>query len=742
MDYVSEYNIDEDKEEVSLTNCDRENIHIPSAIQSHGILWEINLNGQVIRISQNVEKILGWKVEEVFFHSIVEFFKDEDWSKEFQTKLQSHFSLTKINPVKILFKKSDQSVIELDTVFYANPQSIVMEAEISESIIDPIEDNQTATVLKIFDSIHSVKNISTLHDYIAKHIREITDYDRVMVYKFDNNWNGEVVGEAKKPELAPFLGLNYPASDIPLQARKLYTRNLIRIIPNVNYEPVPIISHPIMGNTILDQSDSVLRAVSPMHIEYLKNMGVTSTLTISILLNGKLWGLIACHHYSERYITLSKRYTCRMLVHFFALQIGSLTKQEMDSNLLFKARIQNKLIDQMGEDQDFINGLVNGAYTILDFMDCDGAAIVLGDRIELLGETPDKFWINLLTKEIDLFDIHKPFFSTSSLTQINSKWEIIRPLASGVLIVQVPSTIQFSIIWFRKEHIYTKVWSGDPHKPKERQDVIADIHPRKSFEAWEEEVKNSSRPWKVLEIQAALELRNAIAGRVINRTNEISKLFAELDLVRKNEERAINALHEKEVLIKEVHHRVKNNLQIIISLLSLQSHHTKDPTIINALQESQNRIKSMSIVHELLYMNENLSLININNYVQALLYNLRESQKGSYTNITMLNEIGDFLISVDMAIPCGLIINELVTNSYKYAFQNVRSPVLKITFKDSEQNYILEVKDNGVGYPANMTFDNFTSLGLLLVQSLSRQIGAKLDFYNENGAVTLISIPK
>lgn len=720
----------QDNNDLNLHGCDREPIHIPSAIQSHGFLLEISEKQEVYHCSNNIKDFLGFEPKEIFMMG-VQILAPDLLSKinSFPGLLYEPSGILKSNPFQ--FQHKNGAKISFDTIISKSRNGYQVECERSDGM-DNIE-NISSNLLTSIMNARGEGELGYFLTKISDQIRTTTGYERVMIYRFDDKWNGEVVAESKKDELHPFLGQNFPSSDIPAQARQLYLSNLIRLIPDVNYQPASLVKNSILkDNTILDQSYSVLRSVSPIHIEYLQNMGVQGTLTVSILIQGKLWGLLACHQYSSiKYLSFGVRNSILLLMQFTSLKIESFLTQKRDEAALKYANIQNILLEQMASASNFLNGLAKDKVTLLDFIESTGAAVLLGDDVLTLGETPDLETIQTLTSAFEKNLDSNRMFVSNCLSQIDPAWEKWKDVASGLLMVQIRSTTNVNILWFRKERPYSIVWGGDPNKAVSLDGNNPErLHPRKSFEAWYEEVKLTSLPWLDVEIQAAIGLKHAIKGTILKKYNEISSLFSEMDLIRFREEKATTSLREKEILLKEIHHRVKNNMQIIVALLYMQSDLHPHPDVRQALIESQNRIKTMAIIHEILYANDSFAHIDMHEYFSDLVEHLASSQSLQHMP-EILIDVQEILFSLDTAIPCGLILNEAITNCYKYAFPSASkqpNPKIYIHLAHIEDRVEFSISDNGVGFPSPSNESTKKSLGHTLIDALSKQLDAKLSF--------------
>jgi light-regulated signal transduction histidine kinase (bacteriophytochrome) len=326
-----------------------------------------------------------------------------------------------------------------------------------------------------------------------------------------------------------------PASDIPKQARQLYTLNLVRLIPDVNYQPVELISsdNPV-NNKSLDLSLSVLRSVSPIHIEYLKNMGVAASMSISLIKDKKLWALIACHHNSPKYLNYELRTACEFLGQVMSLElVAKEDNEDLDYKMSLKS-IQSKFIEAIPQNENFMDSLVKDKSNLLNLVGAQGVAIYANDHLSVIGKTPQKVEIQDLIEWMAT-KINNDIFYTDCLPKLYPNAEKFKNVASGLLALSISQIQKNYILWFRPEVIQTVNWGGNPNKSVEvEQDGNLRLSPRKSFELWQETVRLKSLPWKQCEIDAVLELKNAIVGIVLRKADELARI--NIELARSNSE--------------------------------------------------------------------------------------------------------------------------------------------------------------------------------------------------------------
>ncbi|MDX2099988.1 MAG: ATP-binding protein, partial [Leptolyngbyaceae cyanobacterium bins.59] len=360
-------------------------------------------------------------------------------------------------------------------------------------------------------------------------LRAILQYDRVMIYQFAPDGSGTVIAEAKAPDLEPYLGLHYPDSDIPRQAKYLYTLNPLRLIPEVNYEPVPILSQESESKEPLDLSFSTLRSVSPIHIEYLKNMGVGASMSISLLKQGVLWGLIACHHKTPKGVSYTLRSVCEFLGQVMSLELISKEEKEGLDDKVQLRTIQAQFVEAISTADNLVDALLDNRDNLLGVVGATGAALCISGHLTLVGKTPSESEVyELLDWLQDRFQDN--LFVTDSLTSQYPQGIDFREVGSGLLALSISKIQKDAVLWFRPEILQQVNWAGNPDKPKRVEvDGSLTIFPRKSFSLWQETVRLKSLPWQSWEVGGAMELRSAIVGIVLKRADELAALNLELE---------------------------------------------------------------------------------------------------------------------------------------------------------------------------------------------------------------------
>jgi len=365
-------------------------------------------------------------------------------------------------------------------------------------------------------------SMTELTDLLAEEVRSLTGFDRVMVYRFDAEWNGEVVAERRRPDLNPFLGLHYPATDIPAQARRLYALNPIRLIVDIGYVPVPLypLFDPATGRA-LDLSLASLRSVSPIHVEYLQNMGVTASMSISILVDDVFWGLIACHHYSGAHrpshdARAAAEFVTQVASHLIAHRERADAREAAVETRALLAGLTARMSASPGSPLDV---LVEDP-AMLRLMGATGLALNFDGTVRTFGRVPAP---HLLDRIAELTD--GPEYATfthhlAALAPEDVELADVAAVASGVL--RIGSATDRWLMWFRPEQPQVVDWGGDPSNKRlsETEDPSVRLSPRKSFEKWREVTRQRSEPFAPWHLEVADELGRHTNSMLLVRSRE------------------------------------------------------------------------------------------------------------------------------------------------------------------------------------------------------------------------------
>jgi light-regulated signal transduction histidine kinase (bacteriophytochrome) len=510
---VSEHHVDlvRPDEPIGLDNCAREPIHIPGSIQPRGVLLTVReRDGLVLQCSANVASLLATPVEDVLGRPL-DSVLGLSASRVVTDQLVSVPDTRVRNPGLMQVEVAGR-VVAMDVVVHRPPGSdgaasagvVVVELEPADGV-RPLTFGTTYEGVR--DAIADLNRSSTLtdlYDSAAQHVRRMTGFDRVMVYRFDAEHNGQVVGEARRGDLEPFLGLHYPASDIPPQARAMYERSWIRLISDVDYQPVPILptAEPSTGMP-LDLTFATLRSVSPIHLEYLGNMGVRASMSISLLRDGHLWGMIACHHYTGPH---APPYGVRAAAEFLGVALSARLVAQVDQDLLEESRRAAAILARLfavGSDEDVpLADALTATDDLRALVPADGVVVLAGGVLVSRGSVPDEAGCRALIAWAGRTDgVHATDRLGTGLDEPGV------PGVAGALALGLPEGQ--AVVWVRDEVLRTVDWGGDPRSKDARShdDGSVRLSPRTSFALWREQVRGRSEPWAHEHVTAAGDLR-------------------------------------------------------------------------------------------------------------------------------------------------------------------------------------------------------------------------------------------
>ena len=493
--------------EPDLLGCADEPIRIPGAVQPHGALVAVREPDlEVVVRSENVGALLGREPR-----TLADLLGDE------AAKALATGDLAALNPLR-----AELDGRAFDVVAHRADGLLVTEWEPAQDAHDVGTAWHHRLPLTL-QRLQAAQDLGALCDVLAETVRDLTGFDRVMVYRFDPEWNGEVVAERRRADLEPFLGLRYPASDIPPQARALYLQNWLRLIPDARYAPARLLPDHVDGRP-LDLGGSVLRSVSPVHLEYLANMGVVSSMSVSLVDEGRLWGLIACHHYAGAH---RPSYTDRVAAEFLGRTASLLLRTKVDAGdaqrVLDVAETSARLVEALARTpRRPAHALTEGTPTLLDLVPSGGAAVRLDGRLHLLGTTPPADRVAAL-----LDALPDGTTATDSVLQVLPGDEDLVADASGLLVTRVPGG--GDLAWFRPETLREVTWGGDPTTPKFVEGELGPrLSPRRSFAAWTQVVRGTSAAWRPHEVAAAEQLVRHLADVAQRQAGEESRVAAAL----------------------------------------------------------------------------------------------------------------------------------------------------------------------------------------------------------------------
>jgi chemotaxis family two-component system sensor kinase Cph1 len=702
----------------NLDLCSQESIHAPGSIQPHGMMLIVEQNSlEVCQVAGDVERRLG-----------IQRWQGLTLSTLIGDSLCAKVAFA-VEPGAIggfIGQLEDCEGEVLDVSAYLSGPFIMVELEIASEEGHPASYllDRLAVAASGFERAVS---LAALCERAASEFRLLTGFDRVMVYQFLDDDAGRVVAEDRRDDLHHFLDHHFPASDIPQQARALYLKNLTRVIPDVSYEAVSL-RPPLPLHEPLDMSQSSLRSVSPIHIQYLVNMDVKASASISIIKDSKLWGLIACHNGSPRSLTYDIRAACRSVAGSLARQIKAKEEAEGYRQRLRLRSFEDDIIALLSREGSLDKTLPNHLAEIGRMMVSNGIAIIRGQELVTSGILPSESEIRvlaqwLLTRGADLI------FSTDRLSDLYQPAKAFEATGSGVLAITLSTDEPWLLLWFRVEQIESVDWAGNPNK----SGALAQggpLTPRTSFAAWRETVRGHAIRWTSAEIDAATRMQTAMLDVQHNR--RVRALNVQLTKILQDKD---TLLQQKEFLIGEVNHRVQNSLQLVSSFLGLQAKGSNNPELHVALEEARRRLSAVSLVHRRLYRGDQAEVVDAARYIEELCADTF-SFMGQEWSQHMTLSLSPVLISTDRAVTLGLILTELLINCNKYAYGGEPGPV-EIELNEDRTQFRLTVADKGIGIVLARK-----GFGSRILDALVTQLGGvRVQSDNHPGLCVVVTVP-
>jgi chemotaxis family two-component system sensor kinase Cph1 len=690
---------------ITLTNCDREPIHIPGLVQPYGfVLCLDETTRQIIQVSDNVEAHVGISVDQLLGKGLERLLPPAQLA-EVQQLWPTLTEAAKLLGVRLDYV-AGKPLFKL--ILHRYDGLVWLEFE-------PVADKEAnsldlAALNATLSQMLTATTVLEFCQHAVEEVRALTGFARVGMYRFAPDESGEMIAEAKRDDLDPLLGLHYPATDIPQQARAMYLKNWLRFIPDVDYAPAPLVPvrNPATGRPP-DMTYSVLRSVSPIHIQYLKNMGVAATMTISIIQEGRLWGMLMCHHDSPRLVSYELREMCLFIGKTFSALLH--TKEQLEQHA-YQLRIQQaqvRLFEQVSLQPNFLEGLYKQPTTLLDVVDCGGAAIVFEDEVITLGNTPTAAEIKGLAAWLKA-RAPQDVFHTDSYAQLNPAGRALRATASGILAIALAQEAGDYIFWFRPERLQTVNWAGKNEKVEKMEDGQLFMSPRQSFAAWAQEVENTALAWQLLEIEAAKELRLHIADVRLKIFNELQTRAASLsrlntELSRSNDELdsfAYVASHDLKEPLRGIHNYSIFLLEDYAELLD-EDGVAKLQTLVRLSQRMESLIDSLLQMSRVGRLDLELQPTNINQLVTEVRELLRPRLEQTNTTVEVRHPLPTIMVD-----PTRLreVFNNLISNALKY---NDRDQKLVVIGEapagqmgprgpiNPADYYVFYVQDNGIG---------------------------------------------
>ncbi|MGC8201181.1 HWE histidine kinase domain-containing protein [Aliiroseovarius sp. PTFE2010] len=634
--------------ELNLTDCDLEPVHLIGRVQPHGAVLAMDANWIVTHASENIGDFVGIPAKDAIGQPIAGLLS-EDAVHRIRTKVQMIGGTDTVLAIRgetfpacrvDVSVSHDNGVTLLDIERHAEDHS----------------DGEMSMLAPILARLPDTDDIKQLTKAVARGFKALTGFDRVMVYRFAKDGTGEVIAEVAASGMDPYLGLRYPATDIPKQARALLLRNPVRLIADVSDPGVAI-----LGQSELDLSLSGIRAVSPIHLEYLRNMGVASTMTVSLIVSGRLWGLVSLHHRQPFAVPMALRHASQLLGELISQRItATLIRQEINAIALADS-LHEPLLNSTKECSDIAQILPQLSESLGTVISFDALAFINGDQIFTSGNT----W-----KGDALRQLLSPLIVGQSMRQTNDLGKAaseagLHDLAGALAIPLLPGQAVFLL---RRQVTQTIRWAGAPTKKDNAQ---GRLQPRASFEAWSEEKKEQSEPWSDRDVRIANRLRTILLEMTLNIQGNV-------------ESRLRRTSQNQDTIISELNHRVRNVFALVRGIIT-QSRTVQNRDEINVILD---RISALTQAHDQLTHHNGVSLSR-----------LLKSEVQAFTgaNEDKLTLVGpDQWASADAAPTIALVLHELVTNAVKYGALSNQTGTVKLSVDhDDNEHVVLTWEENG-----------------------------------------------
>ncbi|MES2745183.1 MAG: ATP-binding protein [Bdellovibrionota bacterium] len=680
----------------TFLKCEDEPIHIPESIQPFGYLFALEPNSGSIKIhSANLNDLFrSW--DSVKDQGFFDFLDEEFLARDAIQEAYQNAKAAKVRlPIEIRFKTDivkEKAHADYFAIVYESSDLLVVEIEPAVTFKGKIASRQQTKIYSMatVPRFRTTQTITQIADSIAEMVRKFTGYERVLIYKFNPDMSGTVVAESKVEDMESYLGLFYPETDIPRQARELYKKSWLRVTANAESKPVGLVpSVKDSGRKPLDMTNSILRTMSPIHLQYLRNQGLISSMSISLYSQEELWGLIICQHRNEYYLPQDMRLEVESLAHLFSWQLYAKEEESLHTKREAADQTINEMISQIGDDKDITTIFTENEDKILSLMNACGFVFSYGDLSVSLGDTPP---VEIYSK---LFEKFPNRSSTRVVESVNIYKSLDRPRADnvlGALVVPLLSENNFYTIWFRKEEIVERKWAGNPHEKTVQSDKLQRLEPRQSFVIHKETVTDESRPWNVEDKRIAnlfnkVFLQHALRSQVLMKSN--------IDLLTAQDK-------SKNEFLATLAHELRNPLAPISSAVELIRLDPSTETLDEASAIIERQMKQLvTLIDDLMDVSRitrgrvvlKTEKAEFHSVALHAVDSIRKLASAKGVTIVEDYQDKDAFVNADITRLTQVIAN-VINNAVKYTQKNGR--VVVRTFADYH-DAMVEVEDNGIG---------------------------------------------
>jgi light-regulated signal transduction histidine kinase (bacteriophytochrome) len=682
-----------DLPQVDLSICDREAIRIPGSIQPHGFLIAMDdIDGRIVQIGDNIFELTGRNPAEMVGLSLADAL-GPDCEREIRAGLQEQPLQPLSTQPAYLGTIEPRAGFHVDVLAHAHDGLTILEFEKVDRKA-PADFRMLYPLISNFLSkLSDTASVPAISMLAANDIKRVTGFGRVLVYRFDEDGHGHVLAEALDPGYRSYMNQRFPASDVPRQARELYVANRIRLISDADYLPARLYpeTNPLTGQPT-DLSYAALRSVSPVHLQYMRNMGTMASMSFSIVVKGRLWGLISCHHATPCFVSFEIRAACEQLAQILALRVESREDSDEYDARLDLRRLVVSMLGGLTQGPDLVDNMNGIAPQLLRFASATGAALSFENRLVCMGDTPPEGKIRELIEWLSA-NAHDDLYHTNALSTVYPGGADIRRNASGVLAVPISRIHNHYLIWFRPEVIHTVDWAGNPHLKYDGSGPARQLTPRMSFDSWRETVHGTSIAWRSSEIEIAMEFRTALLGIVLERAEQMAELAEELGRANK----------ELEAFSYSVSHDLRAPLRHIVGfsdlLLEFEGPDAPERRIRFLKNIKDSARFAGKLVDDLLSFSQmgRASLrpceINMND-----MFNAAREKLQLETGARQIEWRIDALPVVE-ADPnfLQLAVYNLLSNAVKYTRPREKATI-HLSAESNEAEHVFHVEDNGVGF--------------------------------------------
>lgn len=657
-------------------DCDREPIHIPGSIQPHGVLLAVDRLQTLQRASSNAAPLLVASPTQALGQPLARVLAPavRSVASALAASVNSHGHAEGRCVV-------EQAGKYWNCLWHTAGEEVIVEFEpAGEARAGAAELGLLTRVLAHTAPTEGTTTLADLCQSLAHGVRAVAGFDRALVYRFHADWHGEVVAEERNERLPSYLGLRFPASDIPAQARALYASNRTRQIVDAAYVPCAILGGTAALPASLDLSGSVLRSVAPVHRRYMRNMGTASSLSISVLVDGKLWGLVSCHGAQPRHVPFDVRGACDLLAQVYAAAIAACLREVAVEEYRRLNQRLRQLESGLDSSQSLAEGFTRYAAESLELLGATGGAVVHAGVCTRLGEAPDEAAVLAIADWVQA-RVGSGVFAAHALSSEEPKLAPHAATASGVLAFSISGAL---LLWFRPEQVQEVRWAGEPRKA---HGIDGGLEPRASFATWCETVRGRARSWEPTTVEVAEALRSA-ALRIALRQAEEQEL------------RRVNA--ELEAFCHSVSHDLRAPFRQILAFAQLAQQSSSELTGEGVeLLERIVRISAQGgkLVQELLLLSLaergeiSRSAVDMNELVAGVRLALEPQARGRCVEW----KVGDLPEAFGNPNLLKLVVSNTLDNAVKYTGKrNVAS--IEVTGSVAGAEVVYTVRDNGAGF--------------------------------------------